>query len=65
MRQPDKNSARYAMHTELIGKLKKMGFMVNDEKFLSGFNLNEATEKEIHGFTLVLRPKIYSLHCRI
>jgi sugar-specific transcriptional regulator TrmB len=52
------------MYTELMGKLKKMGFTANDEKFLSASNLNEATEREIHGFTRMSRPKIYSLYCR-
>ncbi len=52
------------MHTELIGKPKKMEFTATDEKILWGSNLNEATEREIHGFARVLRPKIYSMYCR-
>lgn len=50
------------MHTELIGKLKKLGFTENEAKIYVGLlSLNEATAREIHEFTRVPRPKIYSV----
>lgn len=50
------------MHTELIGKLKKLGFTENEAKVYVGLlSLNEATAREIHEFTHVPRPKIYSV----
>ena len=50
------------MDTELIGKLKKLGFTENEAKIYVGLlSLNEATAREIHEFTHVPRPKIYSV----
>lgn len=49
------------MYTELIGKLKKLGFTENEAKIYVGLlNLGEATAREIHEFTCVPRPKIYA-----
>lgn len=68
MRVPDKGKPylrktilRSAMHTELIGKLKKLGFTENEAKIYVGLlGLGEATAREIHEFTHVPRPKIYA-----
>ena len=50
------------MHIELINKLKKLGFTENEAKVYVGLlSLNEATAREIHEFTHVPRPKIYSV----
>ncbi|AKB16592.1 MAG: TrmB family transcriptional regulator [Methanosarcina thermophila] len=50
------------MRTELIDKLKKLGFTENEAKVYVGLlSLNEATAREIHEFTHVPRPKIYSV----
>jgi len=50
------------MDTEIIGKLKKLGFTENEAKIYIGLlRLNEATAREIHEFTHVPRPKIYSV----
>ncbi len=50
------------MDTELIDKLKKLGFTENEAKIYVGLlSLNEATAREIHEFTHVPRPKIYSV----
>ncbi len=49
------------MYTELIGKLQKLGFTVNEAKIYIGLlSLGEATAREIHEFTHVPRPKIYA-----
>ncbi len=50
------------MDTELIGRLKNLGFTENEAKIYVGLlSLNEATAREIHEFTRVPRPKIYSV----
>lgn len=50
------------MDTELIGRLKNLGFTKNEAKIYVGLlNLNEATARQIHEYTLVPRPKIYSV----
>ncbi len=50
------------MDIKLISKLKKLGFTENEAKIYVGLlSLNEATAREIHEFTHVPRPKIYSV----
>jgi sugar-specific transcriptional regulator TrmB len=50
------------MDTELIAKLKKLGFTENEAKiYVCLLILNEATVRQIHEFTHVPRPKIYSV----
>lgn len=50
------------MDTELIGRLKDLGFTENEAKIYIGLlNLNEATARQIHEYTHVPRPKIYSV----
>ncbi len=50
------------MHTELISKLKKLGFTENEAKIYVGLlSLKEATAREIHEFTHVPRTKIYAV----
>jgi sugar-specific transcriptional regulator TrmB len=50
------------MDTELISRLKNLGFTENEAKIYVGLlSLNEATAREIHEFTRVPRPKIYSV----
>ena len=50
------------MDIELIGKLKRLGFTKNEAKIYVGLlSLNEATARQIHEFTHVPRPKIYSV----
>jgi len=50
------------MDTEIIGRLKNLGFTKNEAKIYVGLlSLNEATAREIHEFTNVPRPKIYSV----
>ncbi len=50
------------MDTELIARLKDLGFTENEAKIYVGLlSLNEATAREIHEFTRVPRPKIYSV----
>lgn len=49
------------MDIKLIEKLKKIGFTENEAKIYVGLlSLNEATARQIHEFTQVPRPKIYS-----
>lgn len=49
------------MQKELTGKLQKLGFTENEAKIYVGLlTLGEATAREIHEFTHVPRPKIYS-----
>jgi sugar-specific transcriptional regulator TrmB len=49
------------MHKELIGKLQKLGFTENEAKIYIGLlRLGKSTAREIHEFTHVPRPKIYS-----
>lgn len=50
------------MNSELIGRLKSLGFTKNEAKVYVGLlSLNEATARQIHEYTLVPRPKIYSV----
>jgi HTH-type transcriptional regulator, sugar sensing transcriptional regulator len=50
------------MDIKLISKLKKLGFTENEAKVYVGLlSLNEATAREVHEFTHVPRPKIYSV----
>lgn len=50
------------MDPELISKLKKLGFTENEAKvYVCLLTLNEATARQIHEFTNVPRPKIYSV----
>lgn len=50
------------MDPMLIEKLKKIGFTENEAKIYVGLlSLNEATARQIHEFTHVPRPKIYSI----
>ena len=50
------------MDVELIDRLKNLGFTENEAKIYVGLlSLNEATAREIHEFTHVPRPKIYSV----
>ena len=50
------------MDIKLIEKLKKIGFTENEAKIYVGLlSLNEATARQIHEFTQVPRPKIYSI----
>ena len=45
-----------------MGKLKRLGFTKNEAKIYVGLlSLNEATARQIHEFTHVPRPKIYSV----
>jgi sugar-specific transcriptional regulator TrmB len=56
-----KKILRSAMQKELTGKLQKLGFTENEAKIYVGLlTLGEATAREIHEFTRVPRPKIYS-----
>lgn len=49
------------MYTELIGKLKKLGFTENEAKIYLGLlSMGEATASEIHEYTHVPRTKTYS-----
>lgn len=49
------------MNIKLIDKLQKLGFTENEAKIYLGLlSLGEATAREIHEFTHVPRPKIYS-----
>jgi sugar-specific transcriptional regulator TrmB len=49
------------MKTELTEKLQKLGFTENEAKIYVGLlGLGEATAREIHEFTHVPRPKIYT-----
>lgn len=50
------------MDPELIAKLKKLGFTENEAKIYVGLlSLHEAPARQIHEFTHVPRPKIYSV----
>lgn len=54
------------MYTELIGKLKKLGFTENEAKIYLGLlSMGEATASEIHEYTHVPRTKTYSTLARM